>query len=80
VAVVKDLVRSAGLFIHSSRPQAIERLGLGCEDPKLANPSIVYAYALAYAQRGPYGLKPAFDDLSPWACSARSSPCSGRWR
>ena len=32
VAVVKDLVRSADLFIHNSRPQAIERLGLGYED------------------------------------------------
>ena len=34
VAVVKDLVRHADLFIHNSRPQAIERLGLGYEDLK----------------------------------------------
>src|SRR5262249_17852671 len=63
VAVVKDLVKGADLFIHNSRPQAIERLGLGYEDLKQVNPSIVYAYSLGYARRGPYGPKPPFDDL-----------------
>ena len=72
VAVVKDLVRRADLFIHNSRPQAIERLGLGYEDLKQVNPSIVYAYSLGYARRGPYGHKPAFDDLVQGVSGAAS--------
>ena len=53
VAVLKDRIKTADLFIHNSRPSAIERLGLGYEDLKKINPSIVYAYSLATRARGP---------------------------
>ncbi len=72
VAVLKDLVRDADLFIHNSRPAAIERLGLGYEDLKKVNPSIIYAYSLGYARKGPYGHKPAFDDLVQGVSGAAS--------
>ena len=32
-AVLKDLIKGADLFIHNSRPQAIERLGLAMDWP-----------------------------------------------
>ena len=60
---LKQLIRTADVFIHNSRPQAIERLGLGYEDVKKLNAKIVYAYSLGYKRSGPYGHKPAFDDL-----------------
>jgi formyl-CoA transferase len=63
VTVLRSMVKHADLFVHNSRPQAIERLGLGYEDLRKINPSIVYAYSLGYARQGPYGHKPAFDDL-----------------
>ena len=72
VEVLKDLIKDADLFIHNSRPAAIERLGLGYADLKKINPSIVYAYSLGYARRGPYGHKPAFDDLVQGASGAAS--------
>jgi formyl-CoA transferase len=72
VAVLKDMIKGADLFIHNSRPQAIERLGLGYEDLKKVNPSIVYAYSLGYARKGPYGHKPAFDDLVQGVSGAAS--------
>ena len=71
-AVLKDLIRTADLFIHNSRPAAIERLGLGYEDLKKINPSIIYAYSLGYARKGPYGHKPAFDDLVQGVSGAAS--------
>ncbi|HYC66030.1 MAG TPA: CoA transferase [Reyranellaceae bacterium] len=74
VAVLKDLIKTADLFIHNSRPQAIERLGLGYEDLKKINPSIIYAYSLGYARKGPYGHKPAFDDLVQGVSGAASLP------
>ena len=72
VAVLKDLIKDADLFIHNSRPAAIERLGLGYEDLKKVNPSIIYAYSLGYARKGPYGHKPAFDDLVQGVSGAAS--------
>jgi crotonobetainyl-CoA:carnitine CoA-transferase CaiB-like acyl-CoA transferase len=72
VDVLKDLVKKADLFMHNSRPAAIERLGLGYEDLKKVNPSIIYAYSLGYARKGPYGHKPAFDDLVQGVSGAAS--------
>jgi formyl-CoA transferase len=71
-AVLKEMIKKADLFIHNSRPQAIERLGLGYEDLKKINPSIIYAYSLGYARKGPYGHKPAFDDLVQGVSGAAS--------
>ena len=71
-SVLKELVKTADLFIHNSRPAAIERLGLGYEDLKKVNPSIIYAYSLGYARKGPYGHKPAFDDLVQGVSGAAS--------
>jgi formyl-CoA transferase len=70
--VLKGMIRTADLFIHNSRPAAMERLGLGYADLKKINPSIVYAYSLGYARRGPYGHKPAFDDLVQGVSGAAS--------
>jgi len=72
VEILKGMIKSADLFIHNSRPAAIERLGLGYEDLKKINPSIIYAYSLGYARKGPYGHKPAFDDLVQGVSGAAS--------
>ena len=71
-AVLKDLVKSADLFVHNSRPQAIERLGLGYDELKKINPGLIYAYSLGYKRSGPYGHKPAFDDLVQGVSGAAS--------
>lgn len=70
VEVVKRLTASADVFVHNNRPQAIERLGLGYDDIRAVNPSIIYAYCLGYKRSGPYGAKPAYDDLVQGASGA----------
>ena len=72
VELLKGMVKTADIFIHNSRPQAIERLGLGYDDLKEVNPSLIYAYSLGYARKGPYGHKPAFDDLVQGVSGAAS--------
>ena len=72
VEILKGMIAKADLFIHNSRPAAIERLGLGYEDLKKVNPSLIYAYSLGYARKGPYGHKPAFDDLVQGVSGAAS--------
>ncbi len=70
VDVVKRLAATADVFVHNNRPQAIERLGLGYDDIRAVNPGIVYAYCLGYKRSGPYGAKPAYDDLVQGASGA----------
>ncbi|MGE0659312.1 MAG: CaiB/BaiF CoA transferase family protein [Reyranellaceae bacterium] len=70
IEIVKALVRDADIFIHNNRPQAIDRLGLSYEALKAVNPKIIYAYAMGYGRKGPYGDRPAFDDLVQGASGA----------
>ena len=39
------IIETADVFVHSLRPSAAERLGIGYEAIKARNPSIVYANA-----------------------------------
>jgi crotonobetainyl-CoA:carnitine CoA-transferase CaiB-like acyl-CoA transferase len=57
------LVDRADVFLHSMRPKAAERLGVGYAAIAARNPSIVYAFAPGYRGDGPYRDKPAFDDV-----------------
>ncbi len=57
------LVETADVFVHSIRPQAVDRLGPSYDSLAAVNPRIVYAAAYGYRRDGPYGHKPAFDDM-----------------
>lgn len=57
------LVDDADVFIHSMRPQKIKRLGLAHEVLCKRNPGLVYAGMHGFAENGPYGGKPAYDDI-----------------
>jgi crotonobetainyl-CoA:carnitine CoA-transferase CaiB-like acyl-CoA transferase len=57
------LIDTADVFLHSIRPQAMERLGF-CHDAVLArNPRIVYAGIHGFRMDGPYAGRPAYDDV-----------------
>ncbi|MDX2155306.1 MAG: CoA transferase [Hyphomicrobiaceae bacterium] len=70
IAALKRLIAGADVFVHNMRVEAIERLGLGYEAVKAVKPDIVYAYSVGYKHSGPYGQKPAFDDLVQGASGA----------
>ncbi len=57
------LASTADVFIHAMRPQAIARLGLGYEAVAAARPDIVYCGTYGFRAAGPYGHKPAYDDM-----------------
>lgn len=61
--VAVELIRDADVFIHNVRPDAIKRLGLAWEDLRDINRRLVYCITTGYAMDGPYGGKPAYDDL-----------------
>ena len=58
-----DLIKGADVMVYNRRPQAMKRLGLSYGAVSAANPRIIYAGLFGYGQDGPYGPKPAFDDL-----------------
>lgn len=61
--ILRRLIRSADVFVHNMRIDAIERLGFGYEAVANINPRIVYCAATGFDQDGPDRGKPAFDDI-----------------
>lgn len=57
------LVDGADVFVHSIRPDAIDRLGIGHTALLERNPRLVYAAVHGFQRDGPYGGRPAYDDV-----------------
>jgi crotonobetainyl-CoA:carnitine CoA-transferase CaiB-like acyl-CoA transferase len=61
-AVVR-LAARADVLVHNFRPPALARLGLAFDALRAVNPRIVFCGTYGYGRRGPYGDRPAYDDL-----------------
>jgi crotonobetainyl-CoA:carnitine CoA-transferase CaiB-like acyl-CoA transferase len=57
------LIATADVFVHSMRPQKIEKLGFGHKAVCAKNPRLVYAALHGYRDGGPYSGQPAYDDV-----------------
>jgi crotonobetainyl-CoA:carnitine CoA-transferase CaiB-like acyl-CoA transferase len=57
------MIDDADVFVHSTRVQSADRLGVGYAAVSARNPRIVYAFAPGYRQDGPYRDRPAYDDV-----------------
>ena len=61
---ILELAADADVVVENFRPGVMDRLGLGYEDFRAANPSIVYACSSGYGQQGPYRERPGQDILA----------------
>ena len=61
--VCLELARTCDVFIHSIRPQAIAKLGLGYDAVSQSNPGIVYCNMLGFGRNGRYSGAAAYDDI-----------------
>ena len=61
--VVLDLCRDADVFVHNMRPEPISRLGLSYADVAAVNPRLIHATLTGFDPAGPYGDRPAYDDM-----------------
>lgn len=61
--VLRRLIETADVFVHSLRPKAVAKLGFGYDKVKTIKPDIVYCGAYGFGGAGPYGDKAAYDDL-----------------
>ena len=59
--LVRRLVTDADAFVDVFRPGVAERLGIGPDDLRAANPRLVYARMTGYGQDGPYADRAGHD-------------------
>jgi len=57
------LAATADVFAYNLRPQAMQRLGLGRDALRAANPRLIYVGMFGFARGGPYSALPAYDDI-----------------
>ncbi|HUW69324.1 MAG TPA: CoA transferase [bacterium] len=58
-----DLARKCDVIVENFRPGTMEKLGLGWDVLKSANPRLIYAAVSGFGHSGPDSLKPAYDIL-----------------
>lgn len=66
--VLRRLIATADVFIHSMRGSAIRKLGFDYEAVRAIRPDIIYTNCYGYSRRGPEGDKPAYDDTIQAEC------------
>ncbi|MGI4955263.1 MAG: CaiB/BaiF CoA transferase family protein [Janthinobacterium lividum] len=57
------LVAKADVLLHSNRSEAAARIGLTWEALSAVNPRLVYCHVKGFRDDGPYGGRPAYDDI-----------------
>ncbi len=57
------LVDGADVFVHNMRAKKIKALGFGPDVVRVRNSRLVYAGLHGYLEEGPYGARPAYDDV-----------------
>ena len=57
------LLDTSQVFLHAIRPQKIRALGFDAASVMERRPDIVYAALHGYHEHGPYGGRPAYDDV-----------------
>ncbi|MCH8226642.1 MAG: CoA transferase [Chloroflexi bacterium] len=66
--IMHKLVAKADILLHSMRPGAPERLGIGYEQVAKINPQMIYVYAAGYGSTGPHSHRPAMHPISGAVC------------
>src|SRR5205085_8384310 len=62
-AALLQLVDGADVLMHSIRPQKLAAIGLDPETLLASHPRLVYVGLHGFAEDGPYGGMPAYDDI-----------------
>ena len=63
VAAMWRLIDGADALVHNMRPQKMAALGFDPDTVMARNPAIVYGGLHGYREDGPYGRRPAYDDV-----------------
>jgi crotonobetainyl-CoA:carnitine CoA-transferase CaiB-like acyl-CoA transferase len=61
--ILQRLVAKTDVLLHSLRTPAANRLGLDYKLLSEKNPGLIYCHVTGYGDEGPYGGRPAYDDI-----------------
>lgn len=64
IEAIKRHIEDSDVFIESSRPGVMKRLGLDYQIVKSINPRIIYCSISAYGQHGPYAERAGYDVIA----------------
>jgi crotonobetainyl-CoA:carnitine CoA-transferase CaiB-like acyl-CoA transferase len=67
-AALLRLVEQSDVLIHNNRPHKMAALGLDAAALRERNPRLVYACLHGFGENGPYGGRPAYDDVIQGMC------------
>ncbi len=62
-ATLRKLASRADVLLHSIRTEAAARIGLSYAALAAVNPRLIYCQVSGFADDGPYGGRPAYDDI-----------------
>jgi crotonobetainyl-CoA:carnitine CoA-transferase CaiB-like acyl-CoA transferase len=62
-AIVRRLAADADVVLQNFRPGVMDRLGLGYDDVRAVNPSVVYCSLSGFGAEGPYRDRSAYDTV-----------------
>lgn len=62
-AALRRLAAGSDVLLHSIRAAAAARIGLGYAALAAANPRLIYCHVRGFQDDGPYGGRPAYDDI-----------------
>ncbi|SPS01944.1 CaiB/BaiF CoA transferase family protein [Cupriavidus taiwanensis] len=62
-AALERVLAGADVLMHSMRPQKLAALGLAPDAVRARHPDLVFVSLLGFAEDGPYGGRPAYDDI-----------------
>lgn len=71
---MRALLKTADIFIHNVRSEAIARAGLSYEEVRAIKPDILYVHCTGFDQSGPYAGLQAYDDIIQAAAGVASLP------
>jgi crotonobetainyl-CoA:carnitine CoA-transferase CaiB-like acyl-CoA transferase len=63
IEIIMKLIKQSDVLVENFRPGAMERLELGYQQVKPANPRLVYCSISGFGQNGPYRMLPGFDQV-----------------
>lgn len=66
--IMHKLVAKADILLHSMRPGAPERAGIGYDQCSKINPRLVYHYAAGYGSTGPHSHRPSMAPIPGAVC------------
>lgn len=63
IRILRDLIKDADVLVYNMRRSAMDRLGLSYDALKADNPKLIYCGFAGFGPEGPYGDRPAYDDV-----------------